>query len=491
MRNPMFVFDEEMTDLIFGYCRERLALDPVPLDFGGYSTPLHDVLDGLISPGGNEPARVLELFAERLATAVISSDSPRFVSFIPAAPTKASLLFDMVVSSSSLQATSWLEAAGAVCAENQALGVISDLAGLPRGAGGCFVSGGSAANLSALMVGRDTAGLRGPRTERPRFACTEEAHSSVGKALHVLGVEPFLVPAADHRLTGEVLEAALGSDQVGAADVVGVVATAGTTNAGIVDDLAGVGAVCRRRGLWFHVDAAYGGAALFAPSARPLFEGIDLADSLVVDPHKWLFAPYDCAALIYRQPALAKAVHTQDAAYLDVIHEAVHGVVQGTGPGAGGGVVQGTGPGAGGGVVQGAGPGAGPPGEEPWNPTDYAYHLTRRARGLPLWFSLAVYGTDAYRDAVETALANAREAAALISATPYLELVREPTLSVVLFRRRGWARADYEAWSAKLLADQVAFVTPTSWEGDAAARLALLHPDTTVGIVREIVDTMA
>jgi aromatic-L-amino-acid decarboxylase len=468
MRNPMFVFDEEMTDLIFGYCRERLALDPVPLDYGGYSTPLHDVLDGLISPGGNEPARVLELFADRLATAVISSDSPRFVSFIPAAPTKASLLFDMVVSSSSLQATSWLEAAGAVCAENQALGVISDLAGLPRGAGGCFVSGGSAANLSALMVGRDTAGLRGRRTERPRFACTEEAHSSVGKALHVLGVEPFLVPAVDHRLTGEVLESALGSDQVGAADVVGVVATAGTTNGGIVDDLAGVGVVCRRQGLWFHVDAAYGGAALFAPSARPLFEGIDLADSLVVDPHKWLFAPYDCAALIYRQPALAKAVHTQDAAYLDVIHEAVPGALPGADSGAGD-----------------------PAGEEPWNPTDYAYHLTRRARGLPLWFSLAVYGTDAYRDAVEAALANAREAAALISATSYLELVREPTLSVVLFRRRGWSRVDYEAWSAKLLADQVAFVTPTTWEGRATARFALLHPDTTVDIVREIVDTMA
>lgn len=468
MRNPMFVYDEEMADLIFGYCRERLALDPVPLDYGGYSTPLHDVLDGLISPDGNEPARVLQLFADRLATAVISSDSPRFVSFIPAAPTKASLLFDMVVSSSSLQATSWLEAAGAVCAENQALGVISGLAGLPEGAGGCFVSGGSAGNLSALMVGRDTARIRGHQTERPRFACTEEAHSSIGKALHVLGVEPFLVAAVDHRLTGEVLEAALGSGREGAADVVGVIATAGTTNAGIVDDLAGVGAVSRRRGLWFHVDAAYGGAALFAPTARPLFDGVDLADSLVVDPHKWLFAPFDCAALVYRQPGLAKAVHTQDAAYLDVIHEAVPGSERAAGAGAGQ-----------------------PNGEEPWNPTDYAYHLTRRARGLPLWFSLAVYGTNAYRDAVEAALANAKEAAALIAATPYLELLREPTLSIVLFRRKGWSRADYEAWSAELLAGQVAFVTPTTWEGEVAARLALLHPDTTVDVVAEIVDSMA
>jgi len=129
-------------------------------------------------------------------------------------------------------------------------------------------------------------------------------------------------------------------------------------------------------------------------------------------------------------------------------------------------------------------------GDEPWNPTDYAYHLSRRARGLPLWFSLAVYGTDAYRDAVETVLANARAAAALVSATPYLELVREPTLSIVLFRRKGWSRNDYETWSARLLTEQIAFVTPTRWEGEPTARFALLHPDTTVDIVREIIETM-
>ncbi|HVC15447.1 MAG TPA: pyridoxal-dependent decarboxylase [Acidimicrobiales bacterium] len=465
MRNPMFVFDEKTADLILGYCRERLALDPVPLDFGGYATPLHDVLDGLISPDGNEPERVLEVFADHLAKAVISSDSPRFLSFIPAAPTKASLLFDMVVSSSSLHATSWLEAAGAVVAENQVLAVLAGIAGLPEGAGGCFVSGGSAANLSALMVGRDTAGLRGHETLNPKFACTEEAHSSVGKALRVLGVEPFLVPSVDHLLTAGALDAALDANKGGAADVVGVVATAGTTNAGLIDDLAGIGRLAARRRLWFHVDGAYGGGALFSPRARPLFDGVELADSLVVDPHKWLFGPYDCAALLYREPALAKAVHTQEAAYLDVIHEAMPGAQEATPDAA--------------------------TGDVPWNPTDYAYHLSRRARGLPLWFSLAVHGTDAYRDAVEAAIANAKGAAQLISRTPYLELLREPTLSVVLFRRKGWSRADYEAWSARLLADQVAFVMPTTWEGETTARLALLHPDTTIDIVREIVESMA
>jgi len=455
--NPMFVYDKDMTDLIFGYCRDRLALDPVPLDRGGATGPLSAVLEGLMGPSGNDPARVFGLFREKLAKAVVSCDSPRFLSFIPAAPTKASLLFDMVVSCSSLQGTSWLEAAGAVAAENQALGVLARLAGLPAGAGGCFVSGGSMGNLSALVVARDTAGQRLGATvpARPRMAISEEAHSSVGNALRIIGVEPLLVPSRDHRLTGDALRRALHDDPAGS-DVVAVVATAGTTNAGIIDDLAGVGAVCQERSLWFHVDAAYGGAALFSPSVRDRFAGLELVDSFIVDPHKWLFAPFDCAALLYREPALAKAVHSQHASYLDVLREDITGDE-----------------------------------DPPWNPSDYAFHLTRRARGLPLWFSLAVNGTDAYRDAVDAALRIAAEAAALIGATPHVELVRQPELSIVLFERPGWGHDDYLAWSQRLMTTETAFVTPTSWEGRPVGRLAFLHPDTTLDMVAEILGAMA
>jgi glutamate/tyrosine decarboxylase-like PLP-dependent enzyme len=450
----MFVYDDRLTDLVLDYCRWRLALDPVPLDFGGaLASSLDASLDGLISAGGTDARQVMDVFDHHLATAVVSCDSPRFLSFIPAAPTKAALLFDTVVACSSLQGTSWMEAAGAVAAENQALGVLADAAGLPDGAGGCFVSGGSAGNLSALMVARDTAGFRrgGDAPARPLIAISEEAHSSVGKALALLAVEALLVPCEDHRLTGEGLRAALDRHPRGE-DAIGVVATGGTTNAGIIDDLTGVGRVAGERSLWYHVDGAYGCAALFAPSVRDRFAGIETVDSLVVDPHKWLFAPFDCAALLYRQPHLAKAVHTQDASYLDVLH-------------------------------------TGNPGE--WNPSDYAYHLTRRARGLPLWFSLAVNGTDAYRDAIETVLATTQAGADLIERTPHLELVRRPELSVVLFRRRGWSREDYEAWSSRILAEQIGFVVPTTWEGEAVGRLALLHPDTTVEILEEILATMA
>ena len=155
------------------------------------------------------------------------------------------------------------------------------------------------------------------------------------------------------------------------------------------------------------------------------------------------------AALLYRDPQLARATHTQDASYLDVIHTS----------------------------------------EGEWNPSDYAYQLTRRARGLPLWFSLSVHGSDAYRDAVERVLATARATAERVRAHPHLELVREPELSIVLFKRTGWTGPDYDAWSARLLDEQIAFVTPSRWHGEPVARLAFLHPETTLDIVDEVLDS--
>ncbi len=243
----MFVYDPVMAEAVFDYCRHRLSLDPVPLDHPVPKEVLEATLAGLVTPGGQDPVSILSLFAERVVTSVISCDSPRFLAFVPAAPTKASLLFDMVVSASSLQGTSWLEASGAVMAENQALRFLADMAGMPAEAGGCFVSGGSAANLSALVVARDWGRARLGR-QHVRVAISEEAHSSVGKALHILGTGVLTVEPAGHRLTGEALDAALHKDAE-PSDVVAVVATAGTTNAGIVDDLAGIAQVCKRRDL--------------------------------------------------------------------------------------------------------------------------------------------------------------------------------------------------------------------------------------------------
>jgi aromatic-L-amino-acid/L-tryptophan decarboxylase len=455
MGHPMFTYDPTFGEAIFEYCRDRLSLDPVPLDYGGIAENPAAPIEGLLNEHGNDPVKVLELFADHLATAIISIDSPRFLAFIPNAPTKTSLLFDMVVSCSSLNGTSFLECAGAVVAENQLLSFLAERAGMPPTSGGTFVSGGSLGNLSALAVARDDGRRTRPGADprHLRVAISEEAHSSVGSALHLLGMDPLLVPSTDHVMTGGALRATLDADP-DPTSVVAIVATAGTTNAGIVDDLEGLGQVARDRGIWFHVDAAYGGAAMLGRLRRELYTGLRHADSFIVDPHKWLFAPLDCCAIIYREPVLARTTHTQHASYLDVLHVPDD------------------------------------EGEVEWNPSDYAVHLSRRARGLPMWFSLAVHGTDLYADAIDQSVTNAEDAAALIDSLEHVELCRQPTLSIVLFRRKGWTHNDYSEWSRRLLAEQVAFVTPTKWEGETVARFAFLHPDTTAEMVREVLDSM-
>jgi aromatic-L-amino-acid/L-tryptophan decarboxylase len=460
---------DKMIRSVLAYAEGRLRLDPVPLD-GGPRDPaeLATALRGLLDDQPHDPDEVLGVYASTLAPSVISADSPRFLGFIPAAPTKAALSFDMLVSCASIQGISWLEAAGAIEAENQVLRLIADRAGLPGPAGGCFVSGGSAANLSALVVAREVAKRQaangGPANGGPangeraagrpprrwRAAISADAHSSITNTLRILEMDALIVHTDDHRLTGAALQAAIQEDG-DPESLAAVVATAGTTNAGIVDDLAGIAAVAREHNMWFHVDGAYGGAGLFAPSVRRAYDGIEHCDSFVVDPHKWLFAPYDCAALLYRDPAIARSVHRQDASYLDVIHD----------------------------------------NPAQWNPTDYAYHLTRRARGLALWFSLAVHGVSAYTQAIEAAIGLARRAADEIRARGYLELVREPELSVVLFRRRGWTQEQYTRWADQLLADQMAFMPPSAWQGETVARFAFLHPQTPLTLVGEILDRMA
>jgi glutamate/tyrosine decarboxylase-like PLP-dependent enzyme len=264
-----------------------------------------------------------------------------------------------------------------------------------------------------------------------------------------MDVDVISVPHDDRgKLTGQELAAELDAHP-DADGVFAVVASAGATNAGTVDDLAGVARVAHDRGLWLHVDGAYGGGGLLAPSIRSLFQGIEEADSLSVDPHKWLFAPYDSCALIYRDPELARRAHTQEASYLDSVNA-----------------------------------------DEEWAPSHYAYHLSRRARGLPLWFSLATYGTDAYREAVEQVLTLAMQTAVEIAGHDELELIQEPELSVVLFRRLGWEAADYDAWWRRLLEAQIGFVQPTKWEGETVGRLCFINPRTTIDHVRAILGTM-
>ena len=440
---------EELAKEILAYSLERLKSDP-PLDGPRSAEDLFAEVGNTITAKGLGGKKALEVFTEVLAKACISSDHPRNLAFIPSAPSEFANLFDLVVGASALYGGSWQEGAGAVFAENQALRWLSDLAGLPESSGGVFVQGGTIGNLSALVVARAQARKKFPETRRFVVACSEEAHSSIASAANVMDVDILKIPTDENgKLQGAAVGAAV--DQLhatGESRVFAIVATAGTTNLGIIDNLASIGKAAHDRDIWFHVDGAYGLAALCAPSVRPLFDGVEMADSFIVDPHKWLFAPYDACALVYREPKYGKEVHTQHASYLETLHD------------------------------------------DSWSPSDYAIHLTRRVRGLPFWFSLAAHGVDAYTDAMEQSLVIAKQAAELVRAHPNLELLCEPELSIVAFKRKGWKKEDYQSWSDKLLADQVGFIPPSSHDGEPILRFAIVNPWTKISDIKIILATL-
>lgn len=404
------------------------------------------VLGHSISPTGLGIERAWELFESAVAAHTYDLDGPRFLAFIPMAPAAAAVWMDAAVGAASFSAESWLEAAGAVAAENLALDVIREWAGLPRGSGGAFCSGGSIGNLSALAVARDQ------RPGRPWCVVADNAHASLATAAKLLGLNLLVVPTPeDGRLTGPLVRAVM--REGGLDDEVGVVvASAGSTNAGAVDDLDGLADVAADLGAWFHVDGAYGGAALAVEECRPMFAGLDRADSFIVDPHKWLFSTAGSCALLYRAPALAVATHRQCGPYIDVLH-AEHT-------------------------------------DGEWNPSDYAFQLTRRASGLPFWFTLVAHGVDAIADSVRVGLELARHAVRAIAEVPEATVIGDPSLGVVLFRRRGWGAARWRRWAAELAEQRIAFVAPTTFHGEVVGRLVFLNPLTTTAIVDEVVATL-
>lgn len=446
-RPRFFDIDHEVLEAAFDWSRRRILEGDDPETGASPAPVLDEALAGSVCSDGIGGTEALRRFADTIVTATRAQGEPMNLAYVPGAPTPASLICDLAVGTAEIFAGTWEAGAGAIHAENQALRWLADLAGFPDEAGGTFVQGGTVGNLSALSAGRERARHQGATPQRWAIAATNAAHSSVAAAARTLDCDVILVEGDDRgRMTGAGLEQALAAeDHPG---VFAVVATAGTTNAGIIDDLAGIADVCAARGLWMHVDGAYGLAGMAAPSIRARYNGIEQADSFIVDPHKWLFAPYDCCALVYRHPAWGALAHSQHASYLDHLDRTE------------------------------------------WNPADYAIQLTRRARGLPFWFSLATYGTAKYSDAVEQGLSITQEIAARIDAAPHLELLIKPELSVVLFKRVDWPADQMLEWSEHHRVNGTMLCVPTSWLGQSVFRLCIINPDTDADRVMEMLDTM-
>lgn len=415
--------------------RDRIAHSPAGVI--GDKGWLDANLSGSITDDGLGLDGAWRLFSDVAAPNNIGLDSERFLAFIPMSPSVAAVWMDAITGTANFSAESWLEAAGAVAAETQVIDLLARTAGFPAEAGGCFMSGGSIGNLSALAVARDQAG------GRRAVVVADTAHASVDNALHLLGMEPVVVPTGPEcRLTGEAILHTIGDRT----DIAAVVAAGGSTNAGVIDDLAGCADVAEALGAWFHVDGAYGLAGMLLPELRGQYDGIERADSFIVDPHKWMFAPAGSCALVYRRPWLARATHTQHGPYIDVLRTD----------------------------------------DDAYNPCDLGYQLTRRASGLPIWFALVLHGLEAHRAAIRHSLELAQAMAAALDECPVTELIMQPQLGVVLFRRDGWGREQWRQWANDTLRAGTAFVAPTTYRGEAVGRLVFMHPRTPLGIVDEL-----
>ncbi|WP_299782265.1 aminotransferase class V-fold PLP-dependent enzyme [uncultured Formosa sp.] len=447
----------EMTLDVMKYAIERISTTERNIGKPKKAEELKALVGETITEKGIGGEVAFNLWKKHLAKVNVPIDHPRNLAFVPAAPTRAAIMFDLVTSASSIHGAYWMEGAGGIFCENEAMKWIVSLTGLPEGAFGVFTSGGTAANLSAIVTAREYwRSLKDAhKREKGLIITSIGAHSSIKAMAKVADIDVFLVDSED-RLEGAALQETidnLSSEQ--RERLFAVVATGGTTNAGIIDDLEGISAICNKENLWLHVDAAYGGGALVADSVRHLFKGIENADSITIDPHKWMFSPYDCGAVLYREPELAKNAHSQDGSYLDIFKdEGAHG----------------------------------------FNPTDYQIQLTRRVRGLPLWFSLATHGTDRYKEAVERGIELAQIAGRLITEHPNVELVREPSLSCVLYRRIGWKPEDYTHWTYENHEKGFALVTPSKWKSgdtfETISRFCFINPDTTEQDIVEILKTM-
>lgn len=449
--------DIEMTLDIMKFALSRITNTSPELGQPKKEEDLKALVGETITAEGIGGETALQLYKDVLVKATVPIDHPRHLAFVPASPTKAAVMFDLVTSASSIHGAYWMEGAGGIFCENEAMKWLVSLTGMPEPAFGVFTSGGTAANLSAMVTAREYWRSLNPSNQGKKalMICSIGAHSSLKAMANVIDADVIMVNTEDV-MTEAALQNSINdltSEQ--RERLFAVVGTGGTTNAGIIDDLEGIAEVCKKEKLWFHVDAAYGGGALAADSVRHLFNGIERADSVTIDPHKWLFSPYDCGAIIYRNPALAKKAHSQEGSYLDIFKD--EGAVG-------------------------------------FNPAEYQIQLTRRVRGLPLWFSLAMHGTNTYKKAIERGIYLAKKAGEIIAQNPKVELVREPSLSCVLFRRIGWEPQEYKDWTYKNHKEGFALVTPTKWKKDnqfeTVARFCFINPDTTEDDIESILKTM-
>jgi glutamate/tyrosine decarboxylase-like PLP-dependent enzyme len=403
--------------------------------------------------GPSDPARLFDRLARDVLANLIHVDHPRYFGFVPGPSNYVGAIADLLASGFNVFAGTWLEGSGPAEVELVCIDWLKSLCGYPESAAGLFVSGGSAANLTALMVARQE--KLGDDSSRGVAYFSDQTHSSIERAFRVLGIPSARLKSiptdAEFRLSPGELERALRRDRERGLVPFAVVASAGTTNTGAVDPLREIAAIARRENLWLHVDGALGAAALLSSRAH-LLDGVGESDSLSLDPHKWLFQPYAAGTVLLREGNLLKKHYHILPAYLaDVAAK-----------------------------------------EEEINYCDYGIELTRGFRALKLWMTIQLFGLDNLRKAVERGLVLAERAEALLREKPGFEIVAGATLGVVAFRYLPPPPEEANDFNRRLvmavIEDGFSLVSSTELAGKTAIRICPINPRTTEGDLEATVD---
>lgn len=433
---------------------DRIAgLDSQPAWRGGTPGEMRAIIGSTASDHPGDFDALLGVVTDGIFEHAGRIDHPRFFAFVPSCPTWPGILGDFLAAGyNSFQGT-WLESAGPSTVELVVLDWFKEWLGYPAGAEGLLLSGGSAANLTAIACAREA--RLGTEWHDGVIYLSSQAHSSLARAARILGWSEdrvrIIATDREHRIDTGALKAAVDGDRGEGLRPFLVAASAGATSTGVVDPLPCVADIAEAEGLWLHVDAAYGGFAALTAEGRAFLAGIERADSITLDPHKWLFQGYEAGCLLVRHPgALAGAFHIMPDYLQDTAVE--------------------------GGAV---------------NFADRGIQLSRYARAIKIWLSIQTLGLDAFRQAVANGLDLARQAEAWIEKSAELELLSPARLGIVCFRRRfDGDEAEVERRNAALVAglaeSGVGMISSTRIDGRYALRLCIMNHRSVWGDVERV-----
>ena len=387
------------------------------------------------------------------------TNHPGYFAFIPYFTTWPGALAELIAAAINVSPWAWMESPAATQIELEVIDWFRGWLGMPESTAGLLVSGGSAANLTALLVAREAAG--GPSEDSVVYV-SDQGHSSLARTARAMGLRPHqirVLPTDDRwRLQPETVIAAVGADRRAGRVPIALCASAGSTSTGAVDPLPGLADLCAAEGLWLHVDAAYGGFAALTPEGRALLTGIERADSVTVDPHKWLFQPLECGGVLVRDgERLARtfAIHPD---YLDSTETHTTGEA---------------------------------------NLGEWGLQLSRGTHALKVWMSVQAFGLAAFRAAIDRNMELAAYAEELVHGHDTLTLMAPASLGIVCFRRE-WPGCDEAETERRgiALADALersgdAFVSTTRLAGRHAIRLCILNPTSGAAHVRRVIEHFA